>query len=124
MSDDGMAGMSGKVVNGMVREPQSAPLSVLRCVDCGQTYALNEPVYTCTCGGLLDVQHDLERLRPMVSRALFDSRLGAIDPPYNSGVWRYKELIFPEAPDDQLVTRGEGNTTLYRCPTKLAAWVG
>ncbi len=125
MADDGMAGMPGSMTETMDRPTQSAPLSVLKCVDCGQTYALNEPVYTCTtCGGLLDVQHDLERLRPLVSRSLFDSRLGALDPPYNSGVWRYKELIFPTAPDDQIVTRGEGNTNLYRAPAKLAAWVG
>lgn len=101
------------------------PLSVLKCIACGYEHALDEPVYTCSrCGGLLDVVHDLERLRPRVSRQLFDARLGALEPPYNSGVWRYKELVFPSVADDQIVTRGEGNTTLYRAPAKLAAWVG
>lgn len=105
--------------------PMPKPLSVLRCINCGHTHALNDPVYTCSvCGGLLDVEHDLERLRPIISRELFDSRLGALDQPYNSGVWRYKELVFPDAPEERIVTRGEGNTNLYRTPPKLAAWVG
>ena len=106
-------------------KPLSKPLSVLRCINCGHTHAHDEPVYVCgNCGGLLDVEHDLDALKPLVSRELFDSRLGALDQPYSSGVWRYKELVFPSAPDDKIVTRGEGNTTLYRTPNKLAAWVG
>ena len=100
-------------------------LSVMQCIQCGNIHQLDDPVYVCgKCGGLLDVQHDLEALKPRVSRDLFDSRLGALDQPYNSGVWRYKELVFPEAPESAIVTRGEGNTTLYRAPRKLAAWVG
>lgn len=101
------------------------PLSVLRCIDCGHTHDLNDPVYVCAqCGGLLDVEHDLERLRPLISRELFDDRLRHLEPPFNSGVWRYKELVFPAAPDEMIVTRGEGNTNLYRAPKGLAAWVG
>jgi threonine synthase len=94
-------------------------------MECGNTHQLDDPVYVCgKCGGLLDVEHDLEAIKPRISRALFDQRLGALDQPYNSGVWRYKELVFPEAQDDVIVTRGEGNTTLYRAPKKLAAWIG
>src|SRR5947209_2927964 len=99
--------------------------SVMRCMECGNIHQLNDPVYTCgKCGGLLDVVHDLDALRPIVSRDLFDQRLGSLDAPYNSGVWRYKELVFPEAPNETIVTRGEGNTTIYRAPQKLAKWVG
>src|SRR5260221_10857682 len=100
-------------------------LSLLRCIECGHTHQLDDPVYVCgKCGGLLDVEHDFERLKSQISRTLFDERLGALDQPYNSGVWRYKELVFPEAADEDIVTRGEGNTTLYRAPRKLAAWIG
>jgi threonine synthase len=100
-------------------------ISLLRCMECGNTHKLDDPVYTCgKCGGLLDVVHDLDQLRPIVSRELFDKRLGSLDQPYNSGVWRYKELVFPEADDNIIVTRGEGNTTLYRTPAKLAKWIG
>src|SRR5258707_5588121 len=100
-------------------------LSLLRCIECGHTHQLDDPVYICgKCGGLLDVEHDFERLKSQVSRTLVDERLGALDQPYNSGVWRYKELVFPDAPIESLVTRGEGNTTLYKAPKKLAAWIG
>ncbi len=100
-------------------------LSLLRCIECGHTHQLDDPVYVCgKCGGLLAVEHDFERLKSRISRTLFDERLGALDQPYNSGVWRYKELVFPEAADEDIVTRGEGNTTLYRAPRKLAAWIG
>ncbi|MBX3066913.1 MAG: threonine synthase [Anaerolineae bacterium] len=101
------------------------PMSVLRCMECGHTHDLNDPVYVCgKCGGLLDVVHDLELLQPLVSKALFDSRLGEVEPPYNSGVWRFKELVFPGIADEAIITRGEGNTGLYRVPPKLASWVG
>ncbi len=100
-------------------------LSWLRCIDCGHTHRLDDPVYICgKCGGLLDVEHDLDALRPQVSRELFDNRLGALEMPYNSGVWRYKELVLPGVDDSTIVTRGEGNTNLYRAPARLAAWVG
>jgi threonine synthase len=102
-----------------------SPLSILKCMDCGHTYPLDNPVFLCEkCGGLLDVIHDLDALKPRISRELFDSRLGSLEAPYNSGVWRYKELVFPDADDDAIVTRGEGNTTLYRAPVPLAKWVG
>lgn len=100
-------------------------LSLLRCMECGHTHQLDDPVYVCgKCGGLLDVEHDLAALRPIISRELFDGRLGTLDAPYNSGVWRFKELVFPGIADDQIITRGEGNTTLYRAPKRLAAWLG
>lgn len=98
--------------------------SMLQCMDCGRQYPTNRVLYTCeACGGLLDVVHDLDALRPVVSRALFDSRLGAIDGIYRSGVWRYKELVYPDLADEQVVTRPEGNTSLYRSE-RLAEYVG
>ncbi len=100
-------------------------LSILRCIECGHTHQLDEPVYVCgVCGGLLDVIHDFDSLEAPITRELFDKRLGSLDAPYNSGVWRYKEMVFPGAADNEIVTRGEGNTTLYKTPKKLAAWIG
>ena len=123
--NDGMSEMMQRPQAESLVSESGSPISALQCVDCGRTYHLDEPIYTCpACGGLLDVQHDLDRLRPVVSRELFDSRLGALDSPYNSGVWRYKELVFPAAPFDKIVTRGEGNTTLYKTPSRLAEWIG
>jgi threonine synthase len=98
--------------------------SLLKCIDCGTEYPIDLLLYTCQhCGGLLDVAHDLDGLRGRVSRDLFDSRLGALDAPYRSGVWRYKELVYPEVADSLIISSSEGNTNLYEVP-RLARWAG
>ncbi|MBZ0292266.1 MAG: threonine synthase [Anaerolineae bacterium] len=99
-------------------------LSILQCMNCGRQYPVDEVVYNCAdCGGLLDVSHDLNALRKIVSRELFDQRLGSLERPYNSGVWRYKELVYPDVDPDMIVSRPEGNTNLYQT-SKLAHWAG
>jgi threonine synthase len=45
---------------------------------------------------------------------LFDTRIGESSKPFNSGVWRYKELIYPGILKENIVTRPEGNTNLYQ----------
>lgn len=98
--------------------------SILQCIDCKEQYPIDRVMYTCeTCGGLLDVVHDMDYLRHTVSRELFDQRLGTLEPPYNSGVWRYKELIYPDVEARTIISRPEGNTNLYPVP-RLAEWVG
>lgn len=80
----------------------------LRCIDCGATYEPRETRTRCECDGLLEVE-----LEPVsVSRELFDNRLGALDHPLRSGVWRFRELM-PSFPDDAIVSKPEGNTNLY-----------
>ena len=99
--------------------------SMLQCMDCGRQYPTNQVIYACeSCGGLLDVVHDLDALRSVVSRELFDSRLGVLSGPHRSGVWRYKELVYPDLPNDLVVTRPEGNTNLYTAPPRIAEYVG
>jgi threonine synthase len=96
--------------------------SKLQCMDCGTQYAVDQVIYTCTaCGGLLDLVHDWRANKP--TRALFDSRLGTLEAPYNSGVWRYKEMIYPDVSPSDVVSRPEGNTNLYAVP-RLANWAG
>jgi threonine synthase len=99
----------------------------LQCIRCRNTYPAHKVRYLCDCGGLLDVWHDLETLRPRISRGLFDGRLSGapgprVAPTANSGVWRYREIILP-ATADTIVSRPEGNTPLYEhlC---LSDWVG
>lgn len=100
-------------------------LSSLVCIDCKQVYPANRPIVTCpACGGLLDVQHDLDALRGTVSRDLFEKRLGSWNPINHSGVWRYRELVYPGLPEEAYVTRGEGNTNLYTAPPRLAEYAG
>lgn len=98
--------------------------SILQCIDCKGQYPIDRVMYTCeACGGLLDVVHDMDYLRHTISRELFDQRLGTLEHPYNSGVWRYKELIYPDVEPHAIISRPEGNTNLYPVP-RLAEWVG
>ncbi len=99
----------------------------LQCLDCKKEYPADEVRYRCDCGGLLDVRHNLDALRPMVSRQLFDGRGRTapkvqFNPHTDSGVWRYQELILP-VPPAEIVSRGEGNTALYR-HQKLSEYTG
>ena len=98
--------------------------SILQCIDCAQQYPIQRVIYSCeACGGLLDVKHDFGSLRKAITRSLFDGRLGTLASPYNSGVWRFKELIYPGIDDGSIVSRMEGNTNLYVLP-RVAAFAG
>ena len=98
--------------------------SILQCIDCAQQYPIKRVLYTCeACGGLLDVQHDFASLATPITRDLFDGRLGAFAAPYSSGVWRFKELVYPDIDPVVVVSRMEGNTNLYELP-RLASFAG
>ena len=84
----------------------------LQCIDCEKQYDPLEIRYTCDCGGLLDAIHDLDRLKSLSLKQLFDERWNSRLFPYNSGVWRYRELILP-VDDQYIVSKPEGNTNLY-----------
>ncbi|HUG15903.1 MAG TPA: threonine synthase [Thermomicrobiales bacterium] len=90
----------------------------LRCIECGAIYAPRDTRNQCECGGLLEVE-----LAPQaLSRELFDGRLGALEHPLRSGVWRFRELM-PELPDDAIVSKPEGNTNLYH-DRRLSEYAG
>ncbi|HLA45726.1 MAG TPA: threonine synthase, partial [Aggregatilineales bacterium] len=101
--------------------------SILKCVSCKATYPIHENLYTCpTCDGLLDVVHDLSGWYGKANdlRELFDNRMKSWLPLDRSGVWRYRELVAPAIPAENIVSRGEGNTTLYDAPEQLALYAG
>ena len=80
----------------------------LRCDDCTREFPLDQPLNTCPeCGGLLDVQYDLQAIR-----RTFDPDAVLRRPPT---VWRWKEFL-PIADEGHIVTLGEGCTPLHRCP--------
>ncbi len=57
--------------------------------------------YLANDGGLLDVEHDMEKLgrySPEHWKQLFDSRVGKTYWPYGSGVWSKKEWVLPVSP--------------------------
>ena len=99
----------------------------LHCERCDRKYPVDEARQRCDCRGLLDVGHDLDALRAMVSLETFDGRKPELvgrkrSPRDISGVWRYAELVLP-VPDEEIITRPEGNTSCYSHP-RLSAWVG
>jgi len=85
----------------------------LVCIDCGEKLLSGILKYNCKCGGLFDVVHDFNKYDTELLKRLFTERLSERMTPFASGVWRYKELIAPELPNDCIVTKYEGNTGLY-----------
>ncbi len=76
----------------------------LRCTSCGRRFGLDEAVYTCpSCGGLLDVEYDYERIGLEVIRRKVEEQR-------TYGMWRYSELLPVEA--EHIVSLGEGFTPL------------
>ena len=89
-----------------------------RCISgCPGSYPLDTIIYRCpTCGGLLEVAHDLEALRDRSAAAwmrLFDERYKRTTWPYGSSVWGKKEWVCPEIEDNNVVSMDEGGTNLF-----------
>src|SRR5450830_397585 len=92
----------------------------LMCVTCGSTYPLEARRLRCDCGGLLDVQINMDGAPSADAlAATFESRLLSRLPQDLSGVWRYRELVL-DLPANDIVTFPEGRTNLYALdPTPL-----
>jgi threonine synthase len=101
-------------------------LAFQRCINpvCRATVDLADTAFRCpTCGSLLDVAYDWDRLPIPKSLAHFESKWSNRSEPLDfSGVWRFREL-FPFAPADRIVTIGEGQTLCQRADA-VAAYVG
>ena len=97
-----------------------------RCINprCGATVDLADTGFRCPrCGGLLDVAYDWNKLPVPASLKHFESKWADRTHPLTvSGVWRFREL-FPFAPDDKIMTVGEGQTLCQRADS-VAAYVG
>jgi threonine synthase len=94
------------------------PRAWFRCIDgCHGEIPLDEPIYSCpTCGALLEVAHEVERLRersPQAWKKLFDERYKRTTWPYGSGVWGKKEWVAPHVAEDNVVSLDEGGTNLF-----------
>lgn len=95
---------------------------------CSATYALDDVLFKCrNCGNLLDVRYDWDRVEVPASLTEFSYRWGtagrtpAARADY-SGVWRFRELL-PFADVDQIVSIGEGRTTLQQAD-RIARQIG
>jgi threonine synthase len=89
-----------------------------QCINgCAGTYSLKEIIYRCPqCGSLLEVQHDLERLRqqtPTYWKELFDRRFLRTEWPHGSSVWGKREMVCPDVEDENVVSTFEGGSNLF-----------
>jgi len=84
---------------------------------CAGSWPVTTAIYTCpTCGGLLEVVHDLDALKNKSGPAwtkLFDERYRQNTWPYGSGVWGKREWVMPSARDEDIVSMYEGGTNLF-----------
>ena len=84
---------------------------------CEGQYPLTQIIYECpTCGGLLEVRHDMDALKEKSAdqwRDLFDKRYMRTDWPYGSSVWGKKELVCPKVDDANVVSMFEGGSNLF-----------
>ena len=84
---------------------------------CEGRHELTEVLYRCPhCSGLLEVKHDLARLKrrsPAAWMRLFDERYMRTQVPYGSGVWGKKELVYPDIDNSDVVSLYEGGTNLF-----------
>ena len=92
-------------------------LAFQKCINaaCGATYGADTIRTSCDkCGDLLDIAYDWDRAA--VPRKLSDFEQywsQRTNPVRFSGVWRFHELL-PFAPQDKIVTVGEGQTLLQQ----------
>lgn len=97
-----------------------------RCIhpQCAATVDLADTSFACPkCGGLLDVAYAWDRLPvPKSLREVEAKWSNRNDPLDFSGVWRFRNL-FPFAPDERILTIGEGQTLCQRADG-VAAYVG
>ena len=89
-----------------------------QCINgCDVRYGLNEVVYQCEqCGDLLEVQHDIERLKrrsPASWMNRFDQRYMRTEMPYGSSVWGKKEMVCPAVDNENVVSTYEGGSNLF-----------
>ncbi len=84
---------------------------------CPGEYSVYDVMYTCpSCGGLLEVHHDVEALRDRTAdewKTLLERRAGTSVFPYGSGVWGMREWVMPDLRDENVVSMYEGNTNLF-----------
>ena len=104
----------------------ASDLAFQRCINpaCGAKYEAESIRTACDrCGDLLDIDYDWDRAS--VPNRLSDfERYWSMrtDPVRFSGVWRFHELL-PFAPQDKLVTVGEGQTLLQQTD-RVGEYVG
>ncbi len=84
---------------------------------CPEQYSLKTVIYRCPrCDNLLEVRHDLDRLRQHSAehwKTLFDARFLRNEWPYGSSVWGKREMVCPDVANPNVVSTFEGGSNLF-----------
>ncbi|MBT6179683.1 MAG: threonine synthase [Deltaproteobacteria bacterium] len=98
----------------------SDPKAHFSCIECNTEHSLRDSVYSCSkCGNLLEVRQDssiFTARSPEEWKTLFDGRLAGRPGYHGSGVWRFREWILPDLPEEDIVSLGEGASPLTTAP--------
>lgn len=106
----------GNIVRAVTSTPEYS--AEFRCFKgCAGSWPVTQAIYSCpTCGGLLEVHHDIEALKKRSGPSwtkLFDERYRLNQWPYGSGVWGKREWVMPCVSDEEVVSMYEGGTNLF-----------
>ncbi len=101
-------------------------LAFQRCINpaCAATYESNSVRTSCDrCGDLLDIAYDWDRVAVPQRLSDFEQYWSQRTNPIRfSGVWRFHELL-PFAPQERIVTVGEGQTLLQQTDS-VGSYIG
>ena len=101
---------------------------VYECIGCGETYHLEQFLYTCPkCKSLLRLRDrtfdELKKISGAAWREIFDyRRMLRLEP--LKGIFLFKEILFPTIPLEDIIYLGEGHTPLVRANPGLCAVAG
>lgn len=98
------------------------PQSRLVCEQCGKEFPELTARNRCECGGLFSLQHPAPAVRGAALARRFALRKGEDNIIARSGVWRFRELVYPGA-GSEVVSQPEGNTPLF-ARDRVAEWAG
>lgn len=76
------------------------------CISCGRKYPVNEIVYTCKCGDILEIRYEYDLLRDKLKKSSWKS--------LPLSVWRYRDFMPVDDPS-KIISLNEGGTGLYLC---------
>jgi len=98
------------------------PESRLVCEQCGTEFPELTARIDCECGGLFALRHPVPGARGEGLARRFELRKGEDNVVARSGVWRFRELVYPGA-GAEVVSHPEGNTALLK-RDRVAEWAG
>ena len=108
--------------------PNHAADMVFECLECGQTYHIDQFLYICPkCKSLLKIIdknfHQLKKISGEGWRQIFNFRK-MVNLEFLKGIFLFYELILPCIPPEDIIYLGEGHTPIVRANEDLAEIVG